>query len=118
MSVFQKGDVVQVCGRLKKVVEFLADADKETIRLLASFFAGEAKGSVDAKRLKKPCHVTGIYDKGMSIEVEMSKNFLWEEKAEYFQKVENPEEYYRTIETADRPIPVEPKIQIVTEGEL
>lgn len=100
MSVYQKGDVVQVCGKLKKVVDFLAESDKETIRLLASFFTGEAKGSVDAKRLKKPSIVSNIYDKGLTLEVEMTKNFLWEEKAEYFEKAENPEEYYKSVEEA------------------
>jgi hypothetical protein len=46
-----KGDVVKARGRLKTVVDFLATADKETIRILASFFEGDAKGPADAKRL-------------------------------------------------------------------
>lgn len=100
---FQKGDVVQPIGRLKKVVDFLADADKETIRLLASFFTGEAKGAADAKRLKKPCMVTNTYDGGLTTEVEMTKNFLWEERSEYFEKVENPADYYKSVEASSSP---------------
>lgn len=86
--MFQKGDVVQPCGKLKKVVDFLASADKETLRLLSSFFTGEAKGPVDAKRMQKPLVIKNIYPKDLTIEVELTKNYLWEEREEYFDKVQ------------------------------
>lgn len=90
--MFEKGDAVQAIGKLKKVVDFLADADKETLRILASFFDGDAKGPTDAKRFKKPLLVKKVYEKDQTVEVEVSKTFVWEDKLEYFEKVEVPEE--------------------------
>ena len=83
-----KGDVVRARGRLKKVVDFLAEADKETIRILASFFEGDAKGPTDAKRLTKPVPINKFYDQGAVVEVQLSKNYVWDEKLEYWEKVE------------------------------
>jgi hypothetical protein len=83
-----KGDVVRARGRLKKVAEFLSDADKETIRILASFFENDAKGPADAKRLLKPVPITKFYDQGAVVEVQLSKNYVWDEKLEYWEKVE------------------------------
>lgn len=86
--MLEKGDVVQACGKLKKVIDFLAGADKETLRLLASFFEGDAKGSSDAKSLNRPVIVKKVYPKDETVEVELTKTFVWEEKLEYFEKVE------------------------------
>jgi hypothetical protein len=86
--VLTKGDVVKARGRLKVVVDFLATADKETIRILASFFEGEAKGPADAKRLLKPVPINKFYDQGAVVEVQLSKNYVWDEKLEYWEKVE------------------------------
>ena len=86
--MLEKGDVVQACGKLKKVIDFLAGADKETLRLLASFFEGDAKGSSDAKSLNGPVIVKKVYPKDETVEVELTKTFVWEEKLEYFEKVE------------------------------
>jgi hypothetical protein len=83
-----KGDAVRPRGRLKKVVDFLSDADKETIRILASFFEGEAKGVTDAKKLKKPVLINKFYDNGSVVEVQISKDYVWDEKLEYWEKVE------------------------------
>ena len=83
--MIEKGDAVKVTGPLKKVVDFLATADKETLRLLASFFDGEAKGVTDAKKFKKTLLVSNIY-KG-AVEVALSKGYVWEEKEIYFKKV-------------------------------
>lgn len=83
-----KGDVVKARGRLKTVVDFLATADKETIRILASFFEGDAKGPADAKRLTKPVAINKFYDQGAIVEVQLSKNYVWDEKLEYWEKVE------------------------------
>jgi hypothetical protein len=83
-----KGDVVKARGRLKTVVDFLATADKETIRILASFFEGDAKGPADAKRLTKPVLINKFYDSGAVVEVQLSKNYVWDEKLEYWEKVE------------------------------
>jgi len=85
--MFEAGDAVQARGKLKKVADFLADADKETIRILASFFEGDAKGPVDAKRFKKPLLVKKVYERDQTVEVEVSKTFIWEDKIEYFEKV-------------------------------
>lgn len=90
--MFHKDDVVQPCGKLKKVVDFLASADKETLRLLSSFFTGEAKGPTDAKRMQKPLVIKNVYLKDLTIEVELTKNYLWEERESYFEKVEVPTE--------------------------
>lgn len=89
--MLEKGDAVIPVGKLKKVVDFLADADKETLRILSSFFEGDAKGATDAKRLKKPCIVAGVYPKEFLIGVEITKGYIWEEKEEYWTKVEVPE---------------------------
>ena len=86
--MLMKGDVVRVRGRLKTVVDFLAAADKETIRILSSFFEGDAKGPADAKRLTKPVHINKFYDNGAEVEVQLSKNYVWSDRLEYFQKVE------------------------------
>ena len=88
--MIEKGDAVVTTGKLQKVVDFLADADKETLRILASFFQGDAKGATDAKRLKKPCSVVGVYPKEFVLAVELTKGYVWEEKEEYFTKVEVP----------------------------
>ena len=88
----QKGDVVVAVGKLKKVVDFLAEADKETLRLLASFFEGDASAIADAKKLKKPVEVKNIYRNDMTVEVGVSKTAVWEEREEYFSKVEVPVE--------------------------
>lgn len=92
--MIQTGDVVEVQGQLKKVVDFLATADKETLRLLSSFFQDEASGISDAKKLRKPCRVKTVYKAqgNTTIEVELSKDYLWEEKDEYFRKVDLDEE--------------------------
>ena len=86
-----KDDVVAISGSLKKVCEFLSKATKEDLRVLSSFFVGDAKGPVDARRLLKPLHVTNVYAREGTIEVELTKNEVWEEKSEYFQKL-TPEE--------------------------
>src|SRR3972149_3555538 len=99
--MFEKGDAVRAIGKLKKVVDFLADADKETLRILASFFSDDAKGSTDAKRFKKPVLVKKVYPKDQTVEVEVSKTFVWEEKMEYFEKVEVPEEDEDTVGDSD-----------------
>ncbi len=99
--MFEKGDAVQAIGKLKKVIDFLSDADKETLRILASFFSEDAKGSTDAKRFKKPVLVRKVYSKDQTVEVEVSKTFVWEEKMEYFEKVEVPEEDEDTIGDSD-----------------
>jgi tRNA U55 pseudouridine synthase TruB len=88
----QKGDVVVAVGRLKKVVDFLASADKETIRLLISFFEGDASGPTDAKKLAKPVEVKNVYHKEMTVEVGVSKTAVWEEREEYFAKLDVPAE--------------------------
>jgi len=80
--MYEEGDKVVPIGRLKKVVDFLSSSDKETIRILASFFQGDAKGTVDARRLKKACRIKKVYPK--HLEVELQKNYVWEEKQEYF----------------------------------
>ena len=85
--MIEKGDVVEVTGKLKQVVDFLKTADKETLRILASFFEGEAKGTVDAKKFKGAIMVTNVY-KG-AIEVALSKGYVWEDKEDYFKKVYN-----------------------------
>ena len=82
MMNVEKGDVVVVKGKLKDVVDFLAKADKETMRILASFFQDEAKGTTDAKRLTKPMPITNVYKD--SIEVKISSQYVWEEKPDYF----------------------------------
>lgn len=78
-----KETYVEPIGQLKKVVDFLASADKETIRILSSFFAGEAKGTTDAKKFQKPLKVVNVYKD--TIEVEVNKNYLWEEKTDLFK---------------------------------
>ena len=83
----QKGDVVVVTGALKKVVEFLATATKEDLRILSSFFTEEARGTTDAKKLMKPLKVTNIYPKEFVVEVEISKTERWEDREEYFKKL-------------------------------
>ncbi len=86
MAEFEEGEEVVVIGRLKKVVDFLATADKETIRILASFFQGDAKGTTDAKKLSKTLKISKVYLK--SLEVVMQKGFVWEEKQDYFNTKE------------------------------
>jgi hypothetical protein len=83
----EAGDAVQAVGKLKKVVDFLSGCDKEDLRILASFFEGDAKGPIDAKRFKKPVLVKKVYEKSQTIEVEVSKTFVWEDKDIYFEKV-------------------------------
>lgn len=90
--MLKKGDVVVVCGRLKTVVDFLSNADKETLRILSSFFEDDASGPADAKKLKKPLTVKNVYSKDMTIEVQISKTALWEEREEYFNKMDVPAE--------------------------
>jgi len=82
--MFEEGDMVVPVSKLKKVVDFLASSDKETIRILASFFEEDARGTLDAKKLKKPCRVNKVYKD--SLEVEMQKNYVWEESQEYFER--------------------------------
>lgn len=109
--MFEKGDAVQACGKLKKVVDFLAGADKETLRLLASFFQDDAKGPTDAKRLQKPVLVKKIYEKDMTVEVELSKTYVWEEKLEYFEEV-GEDAAGVILET----IPIGPLVGVKTNG--
>lgn len=85
-----EGDMVVPCGRLETVVNFLASADKETIRLLASFFTEDARGTADAKRLKKPCLVVKVHKD--SLEVKLSKGYIWEEKYDYFKSSKEKED--------------------------
>lgn len=90
--MIEKGDAVRPVGKLKKVIDFLAEADKETLRLLASFFDGEANGPSDAKRFKKPLLVKKVFERDQTVEIEVSKTFVWEEKIEYFEKVDGEDE--------------------------
>ena len=85
--MIEKGDAVEIRGKFKTVVDFLSKADKETLRILASFFQGEAKGTIDAKKFNRKMLVSNLY-KG-AVEVELGKNFVWEEKEVYFRKCTN-----------------------------
>lgn len=90
--MLEKGDAVRACGKLKRVVDFLEKCDKEDLRLLSSFFEGEAKGPADAKNLRRPLIVKKVYAREEVVEVELTKTFVWEEKLKYFQKVDGEEE--------------------------
>lgn len=86
MSEFRSGDPVTPKGKLKKVVDFLATADKETLRILSSFFDGEdADAIADAKKLQKTRPVTNVYKD--TLEVSLLRNeYFFEEKKEYWEK--------------------------------
>lgn len=84
--MIKKGDLVTATGALKEVVDFLASADKEKMRLLNSLL-DSADPVADAKLLQTPKKVTKVYKD--SIEVALSKDFLWEEKKDCWTEVAN-----------------------------
>jgi len=90
----KKGDVVVPIGTLKEVVDFLAKADAETLRLLRSFLSAGAPVE-DAKLLTSPRKVSKVYKD--TLEVSLSKEYVWEENLDYF--VRAPDE----IEGSRRP---------------
>jgi hypothetical protein len=78
----EKGDTVRVVGKLKGVVDFLAAADDDTMKLLYSFLQ-EKDPHADARLLQKSLSVNKVYKN--SVEVMMSKGYVFEEKKEYFE---------------------------------
>lgn len=79
----EKGNVVKVAGKLKAVVDFLASADDETLKLLYSFLQ-EKDPIADAKALQKPLVINKLYKN--SIEVTMGRGYVFEEKTELFEE--------------------------------
>jgi len=102
--MLQKGDVVRARGKLKKIADFVASLDKEDLRILASFFEGDAKGPADAKKLKKPLVINNFYNAGAEIEVRLSKEDLWSDKLEYWEKVEGDEEGSPVLPVDKKPL--------------
>jgi len=78
------GDKVKPRGKFKKVIDFLASADKETLRLLASFFEEGCDPIADAGRLQKPHIVSKIYKDTLDVSLNRGEN-VWEEKICYFE---------------------------------
>ena len=89
---FQINGIVKPRGKFKKVVDFLAGADKETLRLLGTFFEGEKPDPVgDAKKLQKPKRINKVYRDTLEVAISRGE-FLWEEKQEYWEKVVDVED--------------------------
>jgi len=84
IMTLKKGDVVVPIGTLKDVVDFLAKADAETLRLLRSFLSAGSPVE-DAKLLTSPRKVNKVYKD--SLEVTLSKEYVWEEGIDYFVRV-------------------------------
>ena len=96
--MLKKGDRVVAIGSLKEVVDFLASADDEKLRLLKSFLSGGTPIE-DAKKLGKPLKVGKIYKD--TLEVTLSKDYVWEEHKDYF--VRAPDELQRTSRRRNTP---------------
>src|ERR1035437_1960935 len=77
----KKGDLVVPTGVLKEVVDFLASAEGEKLRLLKAFLDGDEPVK-DAKYLLASRKVNKIYKD--SLEVTFSKDYVWEERKEYW----------------------------------
>ena len=80
----KKGDLVVPTGVLKEVVDFLASAEGEKLRLLKAFLDGDEPVK-DAKYLLASRKVNKIYKD--SLEVTFSKDYVWEERKEYWIEV-------------------------------
>lgn len=85
MSI-KKGDLVTTAGALKEVVDFLASADGEKLRLLRTFLDGGTPVE-DAKLLQTPRQVGKVYTE--TLEVTITKVYVWEEKKIYWTEVAN-----------------------------
>lgn len=87
MADFEVGDVVRPRGKFKKVIDFLAGADKESLRLLGTFFEGEKPDPIgDAKKLQKPKKVNKVYRDTLEVAIARGE-FVWEEKMDLWEKV-------------------------------
>lgn len=99
---YKKGDLVTAAGPLKEVVDFLASADPERLRLLRSFLSGGTPVE-DAKLLRSPRKVSKVYKD--TLEVTASKGYVWEEKTVYFERASDGTEGSRrprnTLKTKD-----------------
>lgn len=90
----KKGDIVVPIGTLKEVVDFLSKADAETLRLLRSFLSAGTPIE-DAKLLKSPRKVNKVYKD--SLEVSLSKDYVWEEQHIYFVRAPDETEGSKSI---------------------
>ena len=81
---FVEGMKVKPRGKFKRVVDFLASADKEMLRILSSFFEVGCDPITDAKRLQKPHVVTKIYKDTLDISINRGEE-TWEERKDYFE---------------------------------
>lgn len=84
--MIKKGDLVTAVGPLREVADFLASADKEKMRLLNSLL-DSADPVADAKLLASPRKATKVYKD--SLEVTLNKEYVFEERKEYWIEVEN-----------------------------
>jgi len=94
---FNIGDSVKPAGKFKKVVDFLAGADKETLGIFRTFFEGEDSDPIaDAKRLQKAHQVVAIHRETIEVALQRGE-YIWEEKTKYFERVQNEETEHNSI---------------------